>query len=135
MVKRLSAWAAELAWTVESVPECPVLRSCSKIERFPAANLSQDDAVGPVAEARPEELADGDGGQAAVRAPGFKAHQVGGAHLDLGGVLNHQDALILGDEVGEDAEERGLAGPGAARDQDVLAAEDGLDQQGRPLPG
>ena len=30
LVKRLSACAAELAWTVEIVPECPVFRSCSR---------------------------------------------------------------------------------------------------------
>ena len=54
VVKRLSACRAELAWTVESVPECPVLRSCSKSNASAPANLSQDDAIGPVAEARLE---------------------------------------------------------------------------------
>ena len=63
LVKRLSAWAAELAWTVESVPECPVLRSCSKSNASGAANLSEHDSVGPVPEARLEELPDGYGGK------------------------------------------------------------------------
>src|ERR1019366_7929159 len=35
VVKRLSAWAAELAWTVDSVPEFPVLSSCSKSKASP----------------------------------------------------------------------------------------------------
>ena len=57
----------------------PGVKELEQIERFPAANLSEDDAVGPMAEAGPEELADGDGGQTAVGAPGLKADQVGGA--------------------------------------------------------
>ena len=50
LVKRARPCWAEFAWIVHSVPECPVFRSCKKIEGFAAANLSQNDAIGAMAE-------------------------------------------------------------------------------------
>ncbi len=44
--------------------------------------------------------------------------------LEFGGVLDGDDALVAGDEAGQDVEGGGLAGPGAAADQDVQPALD-----------
>jgi len=54
-VKRRSAWSAELAWMVESVPECPVLSAWSS--RTPtAAHLADENAVRAVAQCRPQQV-------------------------------------------------------------------------------
>ena len=41
--------------------------------------------------------------------------------LQLGGVLDRHDPLGVRDGVGEDIQERGLASPGAAGDEDIQA--------------
>lgn len=52
---------------------------------------------------------------------GLQPHQVvHAADLELSGVLDGDDALIPGDEVGQGIEEGGLAGAGAAADKDVV---------------
>ena len=47
----------------------------------------------------------------------------------LGGVLNRHDALVVGDEAGEDVEQRRLTGAGAARHDDVEPRGDGATQE------
>ena len=55
--------------------------------------------------------------------------------LQLGGVLDGDDPLVDRDEAGADVEQRGLAGAGAAGDDDVGPGQDaGLDE-GRALLG
>ena len=56
--------------------------------------------------------------------PRLERHDVLLAELELGGVLDRDDALVVGDERREHVERRRLAGAGAARDEDVEA---GLD--------
>ena len=80
------------------------------VERFAAAALADDDAVGAHAEGVLHEIAD--------RVLALPLH-VGGARLErddvrlaeleLGGVLDRDDALVGRDGAREDVEERGLA--------------------------
>ena len=62
------------------------------------------------------------------------------AKLQLGGILDRDDALVIGDARREDVEERGLAGTGTARHEDVQPGFDAYSKElehfgrGRPEP-
>src|SRR5919201_1010469 len=58
---------------------------------------------------------------AVVSGPRLQRDNVLLAELELGRVLDRDDALVGGDEAGEHVEGRGLAGAGAARYHDVQA--------------
>src|SRR5579883_642963 len=88
------------------------------IERFSAAALAHDDAVGPHTQRRPQQnplidaafLVD-------IGRPRFELHHVALLQLQLGCIFDGDDALLFGDEAGEPVQHGGFAGPGAAGDQ------------------
>ncbi len=65
-----------------------------------------------------------------VRGTGFEADHVFLVQLQFGGVLDGDDALLVGNEARQHVEQGGLAGAGAARDQEVHPAGHGRGEQG-----
>ena len=59
-----------------------------------------------------------------LRAPGLEPHEVRLVEMDLCGLLDHDDAVVVRDARRERIQQRRLAGAGAARDQDVLLRRD-----------
>src|ERR1035437_39487 len=93
------------------------------VERLTTATLSDDNPIGPHAQRVDHQFADRHTAAALdVGRPGLERHHVLLAELELGGVLDGDDALVLGDEAGEDVECGGLSRPGAAADHHVEAA-------------
>jgi hypothetical protein len=93
------------------------------VERFLAADLADDDAVGPHAQRVDDELALADRALALdVGRPRLEPRDVLLVELQLGGVLDRDDALALGDEAREHVQQRRLAGAGAAADEHVQAS-------------
>ena len=69
------------------------------VERLAAAALADDDAVGAHAQGVADELADRDRALALdVRRPRLERDDVLLAELQLGGVLDGHDPLVVGDE-------------------------------------
>jgi hypothetical protein len=69
------------------------------VERLAAADLTDDDAVGPHAQRVADEVADRDLAPALdVRRAVLEADDVGLLELELGRVLDRDDALVAGDE-------------------------------------
>ena len=103
------------------------------VERLGAAALADDDAVGPHAQAVPDEVADRDLALALdVRRARLQRDHVLLAELELGRVLDRDDALVVRDGRREHVQRRRLTGAGAAGDEDVeLAAHAGLEELGR----
>src|SRR6478752_7196454 len=100
------------------------------VQRLAGAALSDDDPVGPHPEGVPDELADRNRALAFdVRRAGLQRHDVPLAELELGGVLDRHDPLVVRDERGEDVQGRGLAGARAAGDEDVEASLDGRAEE------
>ena len=64
--------------------------------------------------------------------PGLQADHVVLVQLQFGGVLDGDDALVLGDEGGEHVERVVLPEPGAAGDDDVAAADARRPRGSRP---
>ncbi len=95
------------------------------VQGLAGAALTDDDPVGPHVQGVAQQVADRDLALALeVRRPGLQRDDVLLAELQLGGVLDRDDPLVVGDEGGEDVEGGGLARAGAAGDEDVEA---GLD--------
>ena len=120
---RDSASRGELAWTVVSEPSWPVFIACSMSSASPPRTSPTMMRSGRMRSAlrtrsrmvtspRPSML----GG------PGLQAHDVVLVQLELGGVLDRDDPLVVGDERGQHVQRRRLAGAGAAGDQDVQPA-------------
>ena len=102
------------------------------VQRLAAAAFADDDAVRAHAQRVADEVADRDGAAALdVRRARLEAHEVRLREAQLGGVLDREDALVVREVVGEDVEEGGLAGTGAAGDDDVLAQEHAHAQEVR----
>ena len=90
------------------------------VEGLARAALADHDAVGAHAQAVLDQVADGDLAPALdVGRPGLERQHVVLVELELLGVLDGDDALVGRDERREHVEGRGLAGAGAARDDDV----------------
>ena len=90
------------------------------VERLAAAALADDDPVGPHAQGVAHQVADGDLARALdVGRPRLQRDDVLLLELQLGRVLDGDDALVVGDEAREHVEQRRLAGAGAAGDEDV----------------
>ena len=88
-----------------------------QIERLRAAHLADRDAVGPQAQRRADEI--GERGRAVL---GAQRHEVRRGALQLARILDQHDAVAgLGDLGEQRVDQRGLAGRGAAGDEDVLA--------------
>jgi len=101
-----------------------------KIKGLLSANLSQDGALGPVPQAGLEQVADSDGRDfRSLLAAGLEADQVRLANVDFGGVLNDQQAIIVGNEVGQDVKQGGLPCTGPATDEDVFPVNNGALQE------
>ena len=95
------------------------------VQRLAAAALADDDAVRAHAQGVDDQVADGDLAPALdVGRASLEGDHVLLAQLELGGVLDGDDALVLGDEAGEHVERGRLARPGAAGDDDVEPARD-----------
>jgi len=104
-------------------PSWPVFMAWSMSSASPPAAFADDDSVGPHAEAVADELADRD------RAPPsmFGGRELQGDHvflaeLELGRVLDGDDALVVRDERREDVEGRGLARACSTGHEDVQAS-------------
>ena len=94
------------------------------VERLRAANLAHDDPVGAHAQGVPHELPDRDlAGALDVLRPGLEAQHVVLLQLELGGVLDGDDALRIGDRLRERVQERRLARARPAGDQEVELGE------------
>ena len=93
------------------------------VQRLGAANLADDDPVGPHAQRVADQLADPDLALALdVRRPRLEPHPVLLLQLQLGRILDRHDALVLRDRGRERVQHRRLAGAGTARDEDVELA-------------
>ena len=103
------------------------------VERLGAANLADDDPVGPHAERVADEIADRDLALALdVLRPRLEPEHVPLVELELGRVLDRDDPVAVGHRLGEGVQKRRLAGAGAARDQDVqLRLDAALEERGR----
>ena len=100
------------------------------VQRLAGTTLPDDDPVGPHAQGVADELADRDGALALdVGRARLERHDVLLAELELGGVLDGDDPLVVRDERRQDVEGRGLAGAGAAGDEDVQAGFDAGPQE------
>ena len=105
------------------------------VDGLAAAHLAQDDPVGAHAQGVLHQVAHGDVALAfQVGRPRFQPHHVGLLELQLGGVLDGDDALVVVDHLRHGVQERRLARSGAAGDQDVeLTAGGDLEQDGHRL--
>ena len=85
------------------------------VQRLVAADLADDDAIGPHAQGVDDQLALRDRALALdVRRPRLQPDDVPLPQHQLGGVLDGDDALAFRDEAGQHVEQRRLAGAGAA---------------------
>ena len=90
------------------------------VQRFFAADLTDDDAVGAHTQGVDEQFALLDGALAFdVGWARFQADDVILVELQFGRVFDGDDAFAIGDEGGQHVEQRGFTGAGAARDQNV----------------
>ena len=88
-----------------------------EIERLGAAHLADRDAVGPQPQRGADEI--GERGRAFL---GAQRNEVGRGALQLARILDQHHAVAgLGDLGQQRVDQRGLAGRGAAGDEDVLA--------------
>ena len=93
------------------------------VERLLAANLAEDDAVGAHTQRVLHQIAHGDLALAfEVGRPCFEPHDVGLLQLQLGRVLDGDDALARVDHPAHGVQQRRLTGAGTAGDQDVEPA-------------
>src|SRR3954471_20000669 len=93
------------------------------VEGLARTALPDDDPIRAHAEGVADELADGDRALAFdVRRAGLERDHVLLAELELGGVLDRDDPLVIREEGRQDVEGRGLSGAGAAGHEDVHAS-------------
>src|SRR5437899_9182320 len=71
-----------------------------------------------------QEIPDGHCRQAILSLPRFESDEVRLGQMNLSGVLNQKDPIILRYEFSEDVEHRRFAGPGSAANEDVFPNED-----------
>src|ERR1035437_4141426 len=106
-----------------SVVAC--IHGLQHVERLFPSNLAEDDSIGAHAKRIDDEFALADGAFAfEVGRPALEARDVFLFDLEFGGVFDGDDALRGGDESREYIEQRGLAGAGASRDDDVEPSAD-----------
>jgi hypothetical protein len=104
------------------------------VERLTAADLADDDPIRAHPKRVADEMTDRDLPTSLhVRRTGFQRDHVRLREPELGGVFDRDQALLVGDETRQHAEECGLAAPGAAADHDVGATPDaGREEPERP---
>ena len=87
--RRRSASSGEPAWTVDSEPSWPRRHRREHVQRLAAADLADDDAVGPHPQRVAHEVADRHlAATLDARRPRLQAHDVRLAQAQLGGVLD-----------------------------------------------
>ena len=102
-----------------------------QVEGFRSAHLADRDAVGAQAQRGPDQI--GKRRHAVFRPHGDK---IGRGALQFAGVLDDDDAILRLRHLGEQrVSQRGLAGAGAARHQDIGAGGDGFAQRFRLIGG
>ena len=106
----------------------PGIQGLQEIEGLHAPDLADEDAIGPVPQRGPDQVADRDGRQPGLFAAGFEPQQVPHVQLQLRGVFDQGHAMCRGHERDEGIEERRLSGTGPAADQDVVARLDRVAQ-------
>jgi hypothetical protein len=90
------------------------------VEGLGSSNLPDDDPVGPHPQRVAYEVANPDLALALdVLRARLEPEDMLLGQLELGRVLDRDDAVAVGDRGGQRVQERCLAGAGAARDQDV----------------
>ncbi len=90
------------------------------VEGLARTTLADDDPVGSHVQAVAQQVADGDLAHALeVRRAGLELDDVRLVELQLGGILDRDDPLVLGDERRQHVEGRRLARSGPAGDEDV----------------
>ena len=109
------------------------------VEGLARTTLADDDPVGSHVQPVAQQVPDGDLAQALeVRRARLELHDVRLVELQLGGILDGDDPLVLGDERRQDVEGRRLARAGAAGHEDVEPCLDAdaqeLEHLGRRRP-
>ena len=105
-----------------------------QVERLGAAHLADEDAIGSVSKRRAQQVGDGDRRQRRflserhLRATRLEPQQVRLVEMNLGRLLDDDDAVAVRNVRRQRIEQRRLAGAGPARDQDVLLRRDGVGQ-------
>ena len=106
------------------------------VERFAGADLADDDPVGAHAQRVLDQFALGDLAPALdIRRPRLQPHDMLLLQLELGRVLDGDDALAIVDEGRHGIEHGRLAGTGTARNEDVAARADDRPQNLGDLGG
>ena len=132
---RVSASRGVLAWIVRHRAVVAGVHRLQHVERFVAADLAEDDAVGAHAQRVLQQVAHRDlAGALEVGRAGLEPHDMRLLQLQFGGVLDRHGALGRVDHPRQGVEQRRLARAGAAGDQDVEPAARGDLQQRRHLP-
>ena len=90
------------------------------VERFFAADLADDDAIGPHTQGVDDELSLPDRALALdVRRPRLEPDDVALPQRQFGSVFDRDDAFLVRNEARQRIQQRRLAGAGSARDDDV----------------
>jgi hypothetical protein len=82
------------------------VQSLQQVERFGAAHLANEDAIRPMPKGRTKQVRDGDGRQRCLLAerwlctPRFQSNHVRLAQVNLCGLLNQDDAIVIGNVRG-----------------------------------
>ena len=128
--RRYSASRGLLAWIVVKLPSWPVFIACSMSSASSPRTSPTMMRSGRIRRALIDQLALPHRALAFdVRRPRLEPDDVALPQHQFRGVLDRDDALVVGDEAREDVEQRRLAGAGAARDDDVQPAGDGRLQE------
>ena len=123
LAKRERALSALLAWTVGERAAVAGVEGLQEVGGLAAAHFADHDVIGAVAQGVPHHVADRDG--ALLQAARLEPDAVRGVDPQLQGVLDGDDPLVVGDKCDERIEERRLAAPGAAADEDIAARVEG----------
>lgn len=91
-----------------------------QVKRLAAANLAEDDSVGPVTQGSLEKIPNRDGWQPVLRLPRFKPDKVRLLQLNFRRVFDEENSLVVPNEFAEDVEQGRFSCPGAAADKDVF---------------
>jgi hypothetical protein len=91
-----------------------------QVKSFAAPHFTDNDPVGPVAKACPDEIADRHLGKIGTGAPRLEPDKVGLAKPNLRRVFNKDDPLLIRNCTQQRAQKRGLARPSSPADEKVL---------------
>ena len=120
--RRLMASRGLLAWIVVSEPSWPVFMACNMSSASSPRTSPTMMRSGRIRRALITKLPLLDRALAFdVGRPRFQARDVLLPQLQFGRVFDGDDALVFRNELGEHVEQRGLAGAGTARNDDVQA--------------